>query len=100
MRAFDFGATICYTANMVKTIIKKQELLIPTKFGELLCIFESNQPDPGFTVTSPAAPGFVTYGRTLGEAKKMAKEGLEFHCECILLEYAGTARRSFSRAVR
>ena len=67
----------------------KEEIIIPIKFGKFLCIFESNNPDPGFTVTSPAAPGFVTYGRTLEEAKKMAREGLEFHCECEFLEHIG-----------
>lgn len=65
---------------------EKKELYIPTKFGSFLCIFESNKPEPGFTVTSPAAVGFVTAGRTLKEAKKMAIDGLEFHCECRFLE--------------
>ena len=68
-----------------------QELLIATKFGEFLCVFESNTPEAGFTVTSPAAPGFVTYGRTLGEAKRSARLGLEFHCEYTLLGGVGAA---------
>lgn len=65
----------------------KKEVFIPTKFGEFLCIFESNYPDSGFTVTSSAAPGFVAYGRNFQEAKKTAKSGLEFHCECVWLEH-------------
>lgn len=62
--------------------------MIPTKFGAFLCIFESNAPDPGFTVSSPETTDFVTYGPTLREAKRMAKEGLEFHCECKIFESA------------
>ena len=76
---------------------KNIEIVIPIKFGKFLCIFEPNDPDPGFTVTSPATPGFVTYGRTLEEAKRMAREGLEFHCECEFLEHVGASRRSLQR---
>lgn len=70
----------------MKTPTKIKEILIPTKFGNFLCMFEPNDPDPGFTVTSRAAPGFVTYGKNLREAKKTAREGLEFHCECEIFE--------------
>ena len=69
------------------------------------------EPEGGFTAMVPALPGCVTYGRTLAEAKKMAKdaisgciESLKKHGEPIPtddetlvtsldLEYAETARR-------
>ena len=35
------------------------------------------EPEGGFTVTVPALPGCVTYGKTLSEAKKMAKDAIE-----------------------
>lgn len=78
---------------------QKKEILISTKFGEFLCLFESNDPDPGFTVTSSAAPGFVTYGRNFQEAKKMAKSGLEFHCECVWLEHVNYGGRVIQKAI-
>jgi antitoxin HicB len=34
------------------------------------------EPEGGFTVIVPAFPGCVTYGRTLAEAKKMAKDAI------------------------
>jgi predicted RNase H-like HicB family nuclease len=34
------------------------------------------EPKGGFTVIVPALPGCVTYGRTLAEAKKMAKDAI------------------------
>lgn len=34
------------------------------------------EPEGGFTVTVPALPGCVTYGKTLTEAKKMAKDAI------------------------
>ncbi|MFY9463286.1 MAG: hypothetical protein WAP52_03825 [Candidatus Sungiibacteriota bacterium] len=79
---------------MGKKDTQKQEENIATKFGEFLCIFEANDPDPGFTVTVPAAPGFIAGGRTMSEAKRLARKGLEFHCECILLERGGATKRS------
>jgi antitoxin HicB len=69
------------------------------------------EPEGGFTAMVPALPGCVTYGRTLAEAKKMAKdaicgyiESLRKHGEPIPsddetlvasldLEYAETSRR-------
>jgi len=32
------------------------------------------EPEGGYTVTCPALPGLVTYGRTLAEAKDMARD--------------------------
>ncbi len=69
------------------------------------------EPEGGFTAIVPALPGCVTYGRTLTEAKKMAKDAitgyiasLRKHGEAIPtdnetlvasldLEYAEAARR-------
>lgn len=84
----------------MKRVDSKKEITIATKFGEFLCVFEPNTPEPGFTVTSPAAPGFVTYGRTLGEAKRSARAGLEFHYESVLLEGIGQTRRAPQRLAR
>ena len=72
---------------------KDKFINIKTKFGTFLCCFEANYPELGFTVTSPAAPGFVTGGRSLTEAKKMTKEGLEFHCECEIFERISRPRQ-------
>ena len=74
-------------------------------------IFLCPEPEGGFTAIVPALPGCVTYGRTLGEAKKMAKDAicgyiasLKKHLEPIPtddetsvasldLDYAQTSRR-------
>lgn len=57
-----------------------------TRFGKFLCHFESNAPERGYTITCPEAQGFVAYGKDLSTAKRTAREGLEFHCECLALE--------------
>ena len=37
----------------------------------------------GYTVTVPAMPGLVTSGRTMDEAKAMAREAIECHLESL-----------------
>jgi predicted RNase H-like HicB family nuclease len=39
-------------------------------------IFLLPEPEGGFTAILPALPGCVTYGRTLNEARKMAKDAI------------------------
>ena len=69
------------------------------------------EPEGGFTVLVPALPGCVTYGRTLLEAKRMAKDAICAYIESLKkrneptptdddslvasldLEYAETSRR-------
>jgi antitoxin HicB len=69
------------------------------------------EPEGGFTAIVPALPGCVTYGRTLAEARKMAKDAISGYIESLKkhgepipndddslvasldLEYAETSRR-------
>jgi antitoxin HicB len=69
------------------------------------------EPEGGFTAMVPALPGCVTYGRSLAEAKKMAKDAISGYIESLRkhgepipsddetlvasldLEYAETSRR-------
>jgi len=41
------------------------------------------EPEGGFTVIVPVLPGCVTYGRTLTEAKKMAKDAIGSYIESL-----------------
>ena len=41
------------------------------------------EPEGGFTVLVPALPGCVTYGRTLTEAKKMARDAVGGYVESL-----------------
>lgn len=38
----------------------------------------------GYIVVVPALPGIVTYGETLDEARKMAMDAIQCHCEGLL----------------
>ena len=46
-------------------------------------IFLRPEPEGGFTAIVPALPGCVTYGRTLVEAKKMAKDAICGYIESL-----------------
>ena len=41
------------------------------------------EPEGGYTAIVPALPGCVTYGRTLSEAKKMAKDAIIGYIESL-----------------
>lgn len=36
---------------------------------------------PGYQVTVPLLPGLITYGRTLAEAREMARDAIRCHIE-------------------
>jgi len=41
------------------------------------------EPEGGFTASVPALPGCVTYGRTLDEAKEMARDAIIGYIESL-----------------
>lgn len=42
---------------------------------------DGNPPSSGYQVTVPLLPGLITYGRTLGEAREMARDAIRCHLE-------------------
>jgi len=46
-------------------------------------ILLKKEPEGGYTVTVPSLPGCVTFGETIDEAKKMAKEAIELYIESL-----------------
>jgi antitoxin HicB len=42
------------------------------------------EPEGGYTVLVPALPGCITYGETIEEAIKMAKEAIELYLESMI----------------
>jgi antitoxin HicB len=46
-------------------------------------ILLKKEPEGGYTVTVPSLPGCITYGETIEEAKKMAKEAIELYIESL-----------------
>ena len=46
-------------------------------------IFLKKEPEGGYTVTVPSFPGCVTYGKTVEEARIMAREAIELYIETL-----------------
>lgn len=42
---------------------------------------DSSPSSSGYQVTVPLLPGLITYGRTLGEAREMARDAIRCHLE-------------------
>ena len=49
--------------------------------GRNYSVIFQKEPEGGYTVLVPSLPGCVTYGKTLEEAKKMAKEAIELYLD-------------------
>lgn len=47
-------------------------------------IFLRKEPEGGYTVTVPSLPGCITYGETIEEAVRMAKEAIELYIETLV----------------
>ena len=60
----------------------KKELKIKTKEGFFTIILESIKGETGYTVRVKGLPEVITEGRNIEEAKKMAREAIEFCVEC------------------
>jgi len=64
-------------------------------------VIYTEESEGGFTVTVPALPGCVTYGKNLTEAEKMAKEAIGLYLESLKAhkEDIPTGDRSFIGSV-
>lgn len=64
----------------------KQRFLIRTKDGAFRVRIWRDKGDRAYLVQGIGLPEVVTFGRTLAEAKRMAREALELYCECVIDE--------------
>ena len=60
----------------------RKEIKIKTKEGFFIIILESTKDEAGYTVRVKGLPEIVTEDRNIEEAKKMAREAIEFCIEC------------------
>ena len=84
---------------MMHFMVKKTRAVIQTRYGLFAVIFEHD--GKGYAVSVPRIVEIATFGTTLAEARRMAKEAIEVAIEGEVLtraEEKGTVR--FSRDAR
>ena len=64
----------------------KKDFIIQTKTGSYRVIIWRDEKDNAYLVRVPSLPEVVTFGTTLSDAKRMAKDAIELFCECEFLE--------------
>ena len=70
----------------MKITSKKTRLVldVKTKSGTFKTVFKWYKSDKAYVVTVPSLNGIATFGKTLTEAKRMAKEAIELFCEDVV----------------
>lgn len=71
---------ICYHVIMKQ----KMEYHIATKHGTYQVHIWWDAKDKAYLVKVPSLPNVVTFGKTLTEAKHMAKDAIELYCSCMI----------------
>ncbi len=64
----------------------KKEFSIKTKDGTFRVYIWWDRGDRAYLVKGCSLPEVVTFGKTLAESKKMAREALELYCDCAVDE--------------
>ena len=64
----------------------KKEFFIQTKNGMYKILVWFDARDKAYLVKVPSLPDVVTFGKNLGEAKRMAKDAIELYCDCMIDE--------------
>ena len=64
----------------------KREFVIKTKEGSYNIIVWFDKKDKAYLVKVPSLPEVFTFGKSLVDAKKMAKDAIELYCDCLIDE--------------
>lgn len=86
-------------ANMTKhkATSREKTLFVQTRYGAHMCEFIADSEGKGYTVVARHLSGVVTQGRTLSEAKRMAREAIELCVECLTEERIARRRYRIAR---
>lgn len=63
---------------------QEKKFIIQTRTGAYTTHIWFGKRDRAYLVRVPSLPGVVTFGKTLKDAKKMAKDAIELHCACLM----------------
>ena len=63
-----------------------QKFLIPTRRGVFNVVFKWDARDKAYIVAVPSLPEVCTFGTSIADAKRMARDAIELFCDCALNE--------------
>lgn len=69
----------CNCLKQNQPFLKERQIMKLLNYRILL----RKEPEGGYTVIVPSLPGCITYGDTIDEAIKMAKEAIELYIESL-----------------
>lgn len=64
----------------------RKEFKVQTRGGIYKTVIWWDKKDKSYLVKVPSLPGVVTFGTSIVDAKKMAKDAIELYCDCVLSE--------------
>ena len=66
--------------------MRKKEYIIDTKHGTYQVRIWRDEREKVYLVRIPAFPELATFGTSLADAKRMAKDIVQLHCACLIRE--------------
>lgn len=64
----------------------RKNFTIQTKFGSYKVVIWWDDRDKTYLVKAVNLPDVVTFGKTIKEAKEMAKDAIGLYCDCVIDE--------------
>ncbi len=68
--------------------ISKKTVVVKTRYGSFMAVFEPEADMGGYVVTAPKVRGAVSWGKNLSQAKKMMAECIEGAIETRVISEA------------
>jgi predicted RNase H-like HicB family nuclease len=66
--------------------VTKKEFIIKTKDGVYKIVVWFDSKDKAYLVKVPSLPDVFTFGKSISDAKRMAKDAIELYCDCLVDE--------------
>lgn len=63
-----------------------KQFIIQTKKGFFKVVIWYDKKDKAYLVKAPSLPDVVTFGKSISDAKRMAKDAIELYCDCVTAE--------------
>ena len=63
-----------------------KQFIIQTRQGSFKIVIWYDKKDKAYLVKVPSLPDVVTFGKSISDARRMAKDAIELYCDCAIAE--------------